>query len=85
MRHIRPQHILKLNHMRRRLNPVEVQRGYAVDMLEDPRKLPSHRLNLFIGEAQPGQLRNVQYLRSLNHALLLCQAATAICGASEPL
>jgi hypothetical protein len=36
-------------------------------VLEDPRKLPGHPLHLRIGKAQPGKLRYVEHLISLNH------------------
>jgi hypothetical protein len=67
VRQIGPKHVLELNYMRGRLDSTEVQRGYAIDVLEDSRKLSGHRLDLSLGEAQAGQLRNVEYLLSLDH------------------
>ncbi len=67
MRHVGPQHVLQLDHVRGRLYVVEVELGDPVDVLEDPRKLPGHRLDLLLGEAEAGQLRHVQYLLSLDH------------------
>jgi hypothetical protein len=67
MRDVGAQNVLQLYHVRGRLDPVEVQSGNSVDVLEDARELAGHPLDLILGEAEAGQLRNVQYLLSLDH------------------
>lgn len=54
--------------MRRGGNVVEIELSDPIDVLEDPRKLSGHRLHLPLREAQPGELRNVQHLISVDHA-----------------
>ena len=61
------QDVLQLDDVRGRLDLVEVERGDPVDVLEDPGELAGHPLDLLLGEAEPGQLRDVQYLFSLDH------------------
>ncbi len=53
--------------MRSRLNPLEVQLPNPIHVPKDPRKLANHRLDLLLGEPQPGQPRNVQYLLPIDH------------------
>jgi hypothetical protein len=67
MRQIGPQHVLKLNHVRGRRDVIEVKRSNPIDVLEDARKLPGHGFDLSLGKAQASQLRNVEYLLSLDH------------------
>jgi len=67
MGHISAQDVLQLDHVRGRFDIVEVQLGDPVDVLEDPRELARHPLDLPLGEAEAGQLRHVQYLLSLDH------------------
>ena len=44
------QDVLERDHVRGRLDPVEVELGDPVDVLEDPRELARHRLDLLLGE-----------------------------------
>lgn len=67
MRHIGPKHVLKLNHVRGRRHVVEIKRSDPINVLEDPRKLPGHGLDLCLSEAQASQFCHVQYLLSLDH------------------
>jgi len=61
------QDVLQLDHVRGRLDVVEVQLGDPVDVLENPRELARHPLDLLLGEAEAGQLRYVKYLLALDH------------------
>ena len=54
MRNIGPKHVLELNHMGGRRDALEVKRSNSIDVLEDSRKLPGHRLDLSLAEAQAG-------------------------------
>jgi hypothetical protein len=54
MRHIRPQRILELNDVGGRRYVLEVKRGDSIDVLEDPRKLAGHGLDLSLTEAEAG-------------------------------
>jgi hypothetical protein len=45
----------------------EIQIPDPVDMLEDPRELPHHRLHFLLGETQTGKLGDMQDLIALNH------------------
>lgn len=67
MGNVSAQNILQLDHVRGRLNVIEVKLGDPVDVLEDPRELAGHPLDLLLGEAEAGQLCHVQYLLSLDH------------------
>jgi len=67
MRHVGAKDVLELNHVRGRRHVIEIKRRNPIDVLEDPRKLAGHGLDLSLGKAQTGQLGNVQYLLSLNH------------------
>jgi hypothetical protein len=67
VRPVGPKHVLKLNNVRGRRYVVKIQRSNSIDVLEDPRKLPGHSLNLCVAETQAGQPGNVKYLLSLNH------------------
>ena len=67
VRQVGPQHVLQLDHVRGGLDVVEVERGDPVDVLEDPRELPGHRLDLLVAEAEPGQLGDVENLLALDH------------------
>ena len=67
VRHVGTQDVLQLDHVRGRLDVIEVQLGDPVDVLEDPRELARHALDLLLGEAEAGQLCHVQYLLSLDH------------------
>ena len=61
------QHVLELDHVRGRLDPVEVELGDPVDVLEDPRELAGHPLDLLVGEPQAGEPRDVQDLVAVDH------------------
>ncbi len=67
MRNVGPQHVLELNNVRGRRHVLKIQRSNSINVLEDPRKLPGHRLDLGLAEAEAGQLRHMQYLLALNH------------------
>ena len=54
--------------MRGRLDLVEVERGDPVDVLEDPRELAGHPLDLVLGELEPRQAGDVQDLLAIDHA-----------------
>ena len=60
MRLVRAQHVLELDHVGGRLDVVEVELADPVDVLEDPRELAGHPLDLLLGEAEAGQPGDVQ-------------------------
>src|SRR6188474_3621689 len=65
--------------MRGRLDPLQVQLRDPIDVLQNSRELHSHRLDLLLRKAQPGQPRNVEYLLSFNHGGdSRCLANTAV-------
>lgn len=68
MWHIGPKHVLKLNHVRSRRDVIKVKRSNSIDVLEDPRKLPGHSLNLHLTEAQASQSGDMKYLLPIDHA-----------------
>ena len=53
--------------MRGRLDVVEVERGDPVDVLEDPRELAGHPLDLLLGELEPREPGDVQDLLAIDH------------------
>ena len=68
--------------MRGRLDPVEVELGDPVDVLEDPRQLARHPLDLLVGEPQPGQPRDVQHLLPVDHGGVILGARDGDLAAS---
>ena len=84
-RHVRPQHVLQRDHVRGRLDPLEVELADPVDVLEDPRELAGHLLDLLLGEAEAGQPGHVQYLLALDHRPDSRRAAGSSLLASQPV
>jgi hypothetical protein len=66
-RFVGPQHILQRNHVRGRLDPLQVEVADAVDVVEDPGQLPHHPLHFLLGETQASQSGDVKYLLALDH------------------
>jgi hypothetical protein len=60
---------------------LEIELGDPIDVLEDPRELPGHALDLLVGEPQPRQARDVEHLLSLDHAAILGRSDRARAGA----
>src|SRR5207248_2996891 len=50
-----PEHVLQGDHVGGRLDAVEVELGDVLDVLEDPRQLAGHPLDLLVVELQAGQ------------------------------
>ena len=61
------QDVLELDHVGRRLDAVEVERGDRVDVLEDPEQLLGHPLDLVLGELEPREPGDVQDLLAIDH------------------
>ena len=55
------------DHVRGRLDPVQVELVHALDVLEDRRQLGRHPLELGLGQLEPGQPRDVEDLVAVDH------------------
>jgi hypothetical protein len=53
--------------VRGRLDPVEIERGDPLDVLEDPRQLAGHPLDLVVGQPKACQPSYVEDLLAVDH------------------
>jgi len=53
--------------MRSRRHVIEIQSSDPIDMLQNPRQLPSHPFNLTLIKPQPSQPRDMKNLFPLDH------------------
>ena len=64
---VRPEHVLERLDVRGRLDPVEVELGDRLDVLEDPGELARHALDLVLVEAEPRKAGDVEDLVAIDH------------------
>src|SRR5512133_1573688 len=62
-----PQDVIEVDDVRGRLDPLEVELVDAVDVLENPRELARHRLDLVVCEPEAGEAGDVQHLLAIDH------------------
>src|SRR3954451_10057981 len=73
------QHVLELDDMAGRLDVVQLELLDLLDVVEDPRQLRGHLLDLVLGQPQARKLGDVQYLVAADHRTTSSNVFVADC------
>jgi len=77
---IGPENVLQGNHVRGRIDSVNVDFSKFVDVVEDRGKLPGQGVDFLIAQSQPGEPGDMQNLFAFNHGVDLMDAPPGASG-----